>query len=166
MIINLAEGWQYLLLMVDWVCDNWTRPDFSIWQVLAKGEDHYIYSKVMCWVALDRAIRIGESRSFPFITSDEAEAIESENESPDKVLSDITVPLLCQAADSLLIEEKSNLQMSRREKWLRVRDTIYLDIMYDPLFSSLILMKLIGVAEGKLDSSTKLGLSSRLQGPA
>jgi GH15 family glucan-1,4-alpha-glucosidase len=46
------------------VCDNWRRKDCGIWEV--RGEpQHFVYSKVMCWVALDRGIRLAEKRSFP-----------------------------------------------------------------------------------------------------
>jgi GH15 family glucan-1,4-alpha-glucosidase len=45
--------------LVDWVSKNWQRPDSSIWEV--RGEvRHYVYSKLMSWVALDRGIRMAE----------------------------------------------------------------------------------------------------------
>src|SRR5690606_5632921 len=49
---------------IDWVCDNWSRPDEGIWEVRG-GRQHFVYSKVMSWVALDRAIRLADKRSFP-----------------------------------------------------------------------------------------------------
>ena len=58
------DFWQELRGYVDWVCDNWTRTDEGIWEV--RGEQqHFVYSKLMCWVALDRALRISEKRSLP-----------------------------------------------------------------------------------------------------
>jgi GH15 family glucan-1,4-alpha-glucosidase len=49
---------------VNWVCDNWTRPDEGIWEI--RGErQHFTYSKLMCWVALDRGLRLADKRSFP-----------------------------------------------------------------------------------------------------
>jgi GH15 family glucan-1,4-alpha-glucosidase len=58
---ELGEGtWRTLRPLVDWVSHNWQRPDSSIWEV--RGETrHYVYSKVMSWVALDRGIRIATS---------------------------------------------------------------------------------------------------------
>jgi GH15 family glucan-1,4-alpha-glucosidase len=55
---ELSEAtWRSLRPLVDWVSQNWRRPDSSIWEV--RGETrHYCYSKVMSWVALDRGIRI------------------------------------------------------------------------------------------------------------
>jgi GH15 family glucan-1,4-alpha-glucosidase len=54
------EFWAILRRRVDWVARNWMHPDSGIWEVRAEPR-HYVHSKVMCWVALDRAIRIAES---------------------------------------------------------------------------------------------------------
>ncbi len=56
--------WQQITRLISWVCDNWERPDEGIWEVRS-GRQHFVYSKLMCWVALDRAIRLAEKRSFP-----------------------------------------------------------------------------------------------------
>jgi GH15 family glucan-1,4-alpha-glucosidase len=74
--------WTDLRRMLDWVVDNWHQPDEGVWEVRG-GRQHFVYSKLMCWIALDRGLRLANKRSFP--------------------------------AD--------------RDAWLRVRDTIYEDIM-------------------------------------
>ena len=74
--------WTHLRRLINWVCDNWERPDEGVWEVRG-GQQHFIYSKLMCWVAIDRGLRLADKRSFP--------------------------------AD--------------RERWLKVRDTIYEEIM-------------------------------------
>jgi GH15 family glucan-1,4-alpha-glucosidase len=56
--------WTYLRRLITWVCDNWQRPDEGIWEVRG-GQQHFVYSKVMCWVALDRGLRLADKRSFP-----------------------------------------------------------------------------------------------------
>ncbi|MCP3985126.1 MAG: glycoside hydrolase family 15 protein [bacterium] len=56
--------WTKLRGLVDWVCDNWQREDESIWEVRG-GRRHFLYSKLMCWVAVDRALRLADKRSFP-----------------------------------------------------------------------------------------------------
>jgi GH15 family glucan-1,4-alpha-glucosidase len=76
------ELWVPLRGLVDWLCDNWQREDEGIWETRG-GRRHWVYSKVMCWVAVDRALRLADKRSFP--------------------------------AD--------------RDRWLRVRDQIYEEIM-------------------------------------
>ena len=58
------EFWQLLVSIVDWVADNWQLPDSSIWEIRAEPR-HYVYSKVMCWVALDRAIRMADELGAP-----------------------------------------------------------------------------------------------------
>ena len=46
--------------LVDWVCDNWEQPDEGIWEVRG-GRRHFVYSQLMCWVALDRALRLART---------------------------------------------------------------------------------------------------------
>jgi GH15 family glucan-1,4-alpha-glucosidase len=58
------DGWMWLRRMVDWVCDNWQRTDEGIWEVRGPRQ-HFVYSKLMCWVALDRGIRLANKRSLP-----------------------------------------------------------------------------------------------------
>ena len=56
--------WTSLRRIVNYVCDNWHRKDDGVWEVRG-GRRHFVYSKLMCWVALDRAIRLAGKRSFP-----------------------------------------------------------------------------------------------------
>ncbi len=62
---ELGEGaWRSLRPLVEWVSHNWQLPDSSIWEV--RGETrHYLYSKVMSWVALDRGVKIARELSLP-----------------------------------------------------------------------------------------------------
>lgn len=57
---TLSEGqWSWLAGVADYVCGVWRLPDRGIWEVRGP-ELHFTYSKLMCWVALDRAIRLAE----------------------------------------------------------------------------------------------------------
>lgn len=56
--------WHYLRRITDWVCDHWPQPDDGIWEVRG-GKHDFVYSKLMCWVAIDRALRLADKRSFP-----------------------------------------------------------------------------------------------------
>lgn len=76
------DFWTHLRQLINWVCDNWHRQDEGVWEVRG-GQQHFVYSKLMCWVAVDRGLRLADKRSFP--------------------------------AD--------------RERWLKVRDQIYEEIM-------------------------------------
>jgi GH15 family glucan-1,4-alpha-glucosidase len=58
------RGWKEIVKIVEWVLDNWKRKDEGIWEVRS-GPQEFVYSKLMCWVALDRAIRLSRKRSFP-----------------------------------------------------------------------------------------------------
>ncbi|HEY3457055.1 MAG TPA: glycoside hydrolase family 15 protein [Bryobacteraceae bacterium] len=58
------DFWNYLRKIGDWVCDNWKRPDNSIWEV-RRTPEQYTYSKMQCWVALDRLMRIAMKRNLP-----------------------------------------------------------------------------------------------------
>ena len=56
--------WKNCIRLVDWVCEHWDKPDEGIWEVRG-GRHHFLYSRVMCWVAVDRAIRLADKRSLP-----------------------------------------------------------------------------------------------------
>lgn len=58
------ELWVELRELLNWVSDNWERTDEGIWEVRG-GRRHFVYSKLMCWVALDRGLRLADKRSFP-----------------------------------------------------------------------------------------------------
>ena len=56
--------WTRLRTLINWVCDNWQRKDEGIWEIRG-GQRHFVYSKLMCWVAVDRGLRLSAKRSFP-----------------------------------------------------------------------------------------------------
>ena len=56
--------WVHLRKLLDYVCQNWQKKDEGIWEVRG-GRQNFVYSKLMCWVALDRGIRLADKRSFP-----------------------------------------------------------------------------------------------------
>jgi GH15 family glucan-1,4-alpha-glucosidase len=62
---EMTDGtWRALRPLVDWVSVNWYRPDSSIWEVRGEAR-HYVFSKVMSWVALDRGIAMAEELGLP-----------------------------------------------------------------------------------------------------
>ena len=56
--------WKGIRSRLDWVCDNWQEPDEGIWE-MRNRQEHFVYSKLMNWVALDRGVRLADKRSFP-----------------------------------------------------------------------------------------------------
>jgi GH15 family glucan-1,4-alpha-glucosidase len=62
------DVWHELTRHLDWLCDHWQQPDEGIWEVRS-GRRRFTHSRLMCWVALDRAIRIATNRALPANTS-------------------------------------------------------------------------------------------------
>jgi len=56
--------WPFLRNICDYVVIHWQEKDNGIWEVRG-GPYHFVYSKVMCWVALDRGITIARRYGFP-----------------------------------------------------------------------------------------------------
>ncbi|MET7857476.1 glycoside hydrolase family 15 protein [Streptomyces sp. NPDC005318] len=59
-----SEHWDTVGSLVDWVCDNWDQPDEGIWETRGKIQN-FLYSQLMCWVAIERAMRIATHRGLP-----------------------------------------------------------------------------------------------------
>jgi GH15 family glucan-1,4-alpha-glucosidase len=57
-------GWEQLRRTVEYVCENWERPDEGIWEFRG-GVRHFLHSKLMCWVAIDRALKLSLLASLP-----------------------------------------------------------------------------------------------------
>ncbi|MEO8347070.1 MAG: glycoside hydrolase family 15 protein [Betaproteobacteria bacterium] len=51
-----ADAWSFQRTLANFLADNWQRPDNGIWESRG-GLQHYTYSKVMAWVAMDRAVK-------------------------------------------------------------------------------------------------------------
>lgn len=58
------DGWRHVVDIVDQVCASWQQKDVGIWEIRGE-EQHFLHSRLMCWVALDRAIRLAQKRSLP-----------------------------------------------------------------------------------------------------
>jgi GH15 family glucan-1,4-alpha-glucosidase len=58
------DAWESLRRIVDWLCENWDQPDEGIWETRG-GQKEFTYSRVMSWVALERAVRINRQRGLP-----------------------------------------------------------------------------------------------------
>jgi GH15 family glucan-1,4-alpha-glucosidase len=58
-----AEDWRFLVELVNAAADRWTTPDHGIWELRGRPL-HLVHSKVMCWVALDRGLRLATDLGF------------------------------------------------------------------------------------------------------
>jgi GH15 family glucan-1,4-alpha-glucosidase len=58
------ERWQRVTALLNWLVDHWDRPDEGIWETRG-GRKDFTYSRLMCWVALDRGIRHATTHARP-----------------------------------------------------------------------------------------------------
>lgn len=58
-----AAEWGVVRSIVEYVTEVWDEPDCGIWEV-RHGPKQFVYSKVLCWVALDRGIAIANAHGF------------------------------------------------------------------------------------------------------
>ncbi len=59
-----SARWDVIIARTDWLCDHWDRPDEGIWETRG-GPKKFLYSQLMCWVGLERAIRLAVRRGLP-----------------------------------------------------------------------------------------------------
>lgn len=59
--------WQRVVGVLTWVAENWSQPDDGMWEVRSERRN-FVYSKLQCWVALDRGLRVAAARSLPLDT--------------------------------------------------------------------------------------------------
>ncbi|MBA2442020.1 MAG: glycoside hydrolase family 15 protein [Rubrobacter sp.] len=56
--------WQNLRRILDWLAENWQQPDEGMWEVRG-GRQHFVSSRLLSWVALERGGRIARQRGLP-----------------------------------------------------------------------------------------------------
>lgn len=56
--------WKHLRRLLQWLENNWDKPDEGIWEVRG-GKKNFVHSRLMCWVAFDRALRLARQRGLP-----------------------------------------------------------------------------------------------------
>jgi GH15 family glucan-1,4-alpha-glucosidase len=54
------DYWRFLVSIVDHVVEVWSSPDRGIWEMRAEPQ-HFVQSKAMCWVAVDRGVSLAEA---------------------------------------------------------------------------------------------------------
>ena len=77
------DFWVRIRRRLNWLCETWRQPDEGIWE-MRNREEHFVYSKLMSWVALDRGIRLADKRSLP---SDKEKWIRERDAIYDEVLA-------------------------------------------------------------------------------
>ena len=59
-----SDHWDEVCALVNWVCEHWDQPDEGIWETRG-GRKNFLYSRLMCWVAIERAMRMARHRGLP-----------------------------------------------------------------------------------------------------
>ncbi len=59
-----SAQWDAITIRADWLCAHWDQPDEGIWETRG-GPRKFLYSQLMCWVAMERAIRMANRRGLP-----------------------------------------------------------------------------------------------------
>jgi GH15 family glucan-1,4-alpha-glucosidase len=59
-----SAQWDAITIRADWLSDHWDQPDEGIWETRG-GPKRFLYSQLMCWVAMERAIRLAIRRGLP-----------------------------------------------------------------------------------------------------
>ncbi len=58
------DAWVELSRIIEWLTEHWDQPDEGIWETRG-GRQQFTYSRLMCWVALERGVRIARQRGLP-----------------------------------------------------------------------------------------------------
>ena len=53
------DDWRFLVSLIDHAAERWSEPDCGIWEWAGEPE-HFVHSKVLCWSALDRGLRLAD----------------------------------------------------------------------------------------------------------
>ncbi|CAM5581760.1 glycoside hydrolase family 15 protein [Streptomyces aurantiogriseus] len=59
-----SDQWDAVCGLVDWVCAHWDQPDEGVWETRG-GRKRFLYSRLMCWVAIERGMRMARRRGLP-----------------------------------------------------------------------------------------------------
>ncbi|WP_299819603.1 glycoside hydrolase family 15 protein [uncultured Jannaschia sp.] len=57
-------AWEGIVRNLTWLEEHWNEPDEGIWEVRGSRR-HFLHSRLMCWVAFDRGVRLAVKRSLP-----------------------------------------------------------------------------------------------------
>jgi GH15 family glucan-1,4-alpha-glucosidase len=58
------DGWSEVIRNLEWLIEHWDQPDEGIWETRG-GRHDFTYSRLMSWVAIERAIRVARQRGLP-----------------------------------------------------------------------------------------------------
>lgn len=132
------DGWRDVTRTVDYVVAHWREPDHGIWE-FRNGRRPLLHSRLMCWVTVDRALRLAEKRSLPA-------PLERWFETRDAIHRDIhdhfwneELQAFVQTPDSATLDASTLMMPLVRfigptdPRWLGTLDAIGRELQVDPL---------------------------------
>ncbi len=132
------DYWRFLVSLVDAAAERWSEPDKGIWE-LRGDPQHYVHSKVMCWVTLDRGIRLAQEslrkapeRRWKKVRKEIKESVESEGYDEERGI--FTQYYGSEALDAaLLLLPRVDFLDYRDERMIRTTNAIWNDLDDDGL---------------------------------
>ncbi|ABE30773.1 glycosyl hydrolases 15 family protein [Paraburkholderia xenovorans LB400] len=132
------EGWRDVTRTVDYVVEHWREPDHGIWE-FRNGLRPLLHSRLMCWVTVDRALRLAEKRSLPaplkrwFDTRDAIRADIHEHFWNDELGAFVQTPDSKRLDASALMMPLVRFIGPTDPRWLGTLDAIGGELKVDPL---------------------------------
>jgi GH15 family glucan-1,4-alpha-glucosidase len=132
------DGWLDVTRTVDYVVEHWQEPDHGIWE-FRNGTRPLLHSRLMCWVTVDRALRLAEKRSLPaplkrwFDTRDAIHHDIHENFWNDEVRAFVQTPDSATLDASALMMPLVRFIGPSDPRWLGTLDAIGAQLSVDPL---------------------------------
>jgi GH15 family glucan-1,4-alpha-glucosidase len=132
------EGWRNISGTVDYVVEHWRDSDQGIWE-FRNGERPRLHSRLMCWVTVDRAVRLAEKRSFPAPFATWLEARDAiyrdifENFWNGEMQSFVQTPGSKTLDASVLMMPLVRFIGPKDARWLSTLDAIGRELSVDPL---------------------------------
>jgi GH15 family glucan-1,4-alpha-glucosidase len=132
------DYWRFLVELVNTAAERWCEPDKGLWE-LRGDPQHYVHSKVMCWVTLDRGIRIAREsmrkapeRRWQKVREEIRESVESEGYDEDRGV--FTQYYGSEELDAaLLLLPRVDFLDYRDERMVRTTDAVWEDLDDDGL---------------------------------
>lgn len=127
------DYWRFLSGLVDAAAELWDEPDAGIWE-LRGDPQHYVHSKVMCWVTLDRGIRLAQEslrkapeRRWKKVREEIRESVESNGYDEDRGI--FTQYYGSEELDAaLLLLPRVDFLDYRDERMIRTTDAVWKDL--------------------------------------
>jgi GH15 family glucan-1,4-alpha-glucosidase len=132
------EGWRHVTRTVDYVVEHWREPDHGIWE-FRNGTRPLLHSRLMCWVTVDRALRLAEKRSLPaplaawFKTRDEIHRDIHEQFWNNDLQSFVQTPDSTTLDASVLMMTLVRFIGPKDPRWIGTLDAIGRELRVDPL---------------------------------